>query len=316
MIRIEPFGNLGNGDRVNRLTVSSSDRSFSVITLGATLTSLVHKGYDAVLSHSDLSRYVDDSTYMGEVVGPVANRIANAKYVLDGIEHHLDANNGPNCLHSGSACYGRKLWKIEGYGNDYAVLSYRSIEGEGGFPGYQTVSVRYCIESDGSLSIGYEADQHGCEIPFSITNHSYFDLSSSHDCRSVLLTMHADAYAPVDSSLIPVSEENTAGSDFDFSKGELIGSRRGGAYDNAFRLVPNACVRAEGDMAMLTMATDLPAVQLYAGEFLSNGFSPFSGFALETGFYPDFINNPSFSKSILREDHPFRSETRFLLEAR
>lgn len=39
------------------------------------------------------------SPYMGAVVGRVANRIANAKFELDGREYQLAANNGPNCLH-------------------------------------------------------------------------------------------------------------------------------------------------------------------------------------------------------------------------
>ena len=38
-------------------------------------------------------------TYFGVIVGRVANRIANARFKLDGKEYKLLANNGPHALH-------------------------------------------------------------------------------------------------------------------------------------------------------------------------------------------------------------------------
>jgi len=39
--------------------------------------------------------------YFGSVVGRVANRIADAKFELDGKTYHLAKNNGENSLHGG-----------------------------------------------------------------------------------------------------------------------------------------------------------------------------------------------------------------------
>lgn len=45
-------------------------------------------------------------TYFGVVVGRVANRIANARFMLAGEEYSLLANNGPNALHGAYTCAG------------------------------------------------------------------------------------------------------------------------------------------------------------------------------------------------------------------
>jgi len=48
----------------------------------------------------------------GSVVGRYANRIANAKFVLDGVEYKLPVNNGPNTLHGGPAGWHSVVWTL------------------------------------------------------------------------------------------------------------------------------------------------------------------------------------------------------------
>ena len=55
---------------------------------------------DVVLGYDKLSDYFVNGCFFGSVIGPNANRIANAKFTLDGVEYHLDPNDGVNNLHS------------------------------------------------------------------------------------------------------------------------------------------------------------------------------------------------------------------------
>ena len=66
----------------------------SVISWGATITGVRVAGEDVVLGFSDMAGYTSGAgrgknPYMGAVVGRVANRIAEAKFVLDGKEYNL-----------------------------------------------------------------------------------------------------------------------------------------------------------------------------------------------------------------------------------
>ena len=78
-----------------------------IITYGAILTEL-HvpdrdgKLGDVVLGHDKLEDYLDGHPYFGATTGRVANRIAKAKFTLDGKEYTLAVNNGPNHLHGGN----------------------------------------------------------------------------------------------------------------------------------------------------------------------------------------------------------------------
>ena len=55
----------------------------------------------------------NNGPYFGGVVGRVANRIAGAKFSLDGQEHVLHANEGPNTLHSGPGpAWNNRVWDV------------------------------------------------------------------------------------------------------------------------------------------------------------------------------------------------------------
>ena len=48
---------------------------------------------------SSSAAFVCPATYFGALVGRVANRIAGARFVLDGTEYKLYPNDGKNSLH-------------------------------------------------------------------------------------------------------------------------------------------------------------------------------------------------------------------------
>ena len=55
---------------------------------------------DVVLGFGDPKLSLENNGSLGAVVGRHANRIANATYTLNGVTYKLEANNGPNNLHS------------------------------------------------------------------------------------------------------------------------------------------------------------------------------------------------------------------------
>ena len=50
--------------------------------------------------------------YLGATVGRYANRIAGARFDLDGVTHHLVANEGVNQLHGGPEGFDRREWQV------------------------------------------------------------------------------------------------------------------------------------------------------------------------------------------------------------
>ena len=104
-------------------------------------------GYDRLASYDDPS----DRPYLGAIVGRVANRIAGARFTLDGETHALCANNGPNCLHGGSKGFDRAWWTVDEVFEDGTGvrLTHVSEDGDEGFPGRVTIAVTYAVRDNG-----------------------------------------------------------------------------------------------------------------------------------------------------------------------
>jgi aldose 1-epimerase len=91
---------------------------------------------DVVLGYDTIAEYVNGSAYFGALVGRVANRVANARFVLDGKVYHLYRNDGKNALHGGKRGFSKVIWTVKEYvgGGDspYITLYYHSFDGEEG----------------------------------------------------------------------------------------------------------------------------------------------------------------------------------------
>ena len=310
------FGYTGKGEKVERISFRNGRFHFSVLTFGAVLHSFGFDDVDVVLSHESLAGYEGDDSYMGEVVGPYANRIADGSFTLDGKTYILDKNNNGNNLHSGSACFGQRMWSVIGIGESSVTLSVSTPSGLGGFPGSHECTVTYLLSSDGSRVLDYTVSSDK-KCPVSVTNHSYFNLNGIRsDVRNHVLTVPADSYVAVDGRLIPKGVVPVDGTDFDFRAPHAIGERRNGAYDNTFCIEKGKRILAEGDKAAMEVWTTEPGVQIYTGEFLSGDHEPFSGVCFESGRYPDTPNNPGFPQAYSESGKPYRTTTEFRLEVR
>jgi aldose 1-epimerase len=338
------FGELPDGREVYAYTLDNG-RGVKVeaITYGGIIVSLDtpdrrgRRG-DIVLGYDDLSGYLKETPYFGAIIGRYGNRIANARFTLDGRTYQLAANDGPNHLHGGVVGFDKVLWSVTPFSRADSVgvvLRYTSPDGEEGYPGDLAATVTYTLTTDGSLVFDYEATTDK-PTPVNLTQHSYFNLAGDgvRDVLDQVLTIYADSFTPVDSTLIPTGKiEPVAGTPFDFRTPTAIGARIGaadqqleyaGGYDHNYvldrsgpGLVHAAHVYDPDTGRTLDVYTTEPGLQFYSGNFLDGSLVGKSGhvyehrygFCLETQHYPDSPNEPGFPSTILRPGEEYRSRT-------
>jgi hypothetical protein len=142
------FGTAPGGVEVERYVLTAaSGLQVAVITYGAAIQTVRFEGSSLALGFPTLHGYVEHGAF-GKTVGRFANRIAGARFSLDGREHVLDANERPNTLHGGSLGFGRRVWDVEHAALTEIRLRYTSPDGEMGFPGTLVAQVAYTLSDD------------------------------------------------------------------------------------------------------------------------------------------------------------------------
>ncbi len=349
------FGALADGTAIESVTLTSrSGVTARVITLGATLQSLLvpdrdGRADDIVLGYDTAAEYLANPQYFGATVGRFANRIAGGRFSLDGREHRLETNDGANHLHGGIRGLDKRVWTIRAVSNGpvaSVTLTYRSPDGEGGYPGTVDATVTYALSDSGELTILHEATTDRPTI-VNITNHSLFNLAGERareDAMGQLLTMHAQAYTPVDAALIPTGElRPVAGTAFDFRTPVAIGARIrdgddeqvriGRGYDHNFVITGAAgemrpVLRLEDPRSgrVMEMSANMPGLQFYSGNFLNGTaigkagrvYRQGDGLAFEPQYFPDAPNQAAFPSARLDPGQRFvnRMVLRFSAAAR
>ncbi|HOK45151.1 MAG TPA: aldose epimerase family protein, partial [Bryobacteraceae bacterium] len=174
---------------------------------------------DVVLGFDTLDGYLKGHPYFGAIIGRYGNRIAKARFTLNGVEYRLAPNEGENSLHGGIKGFDKAVWTAKEIDGGKALeLSYLSKDGEEGFPGNLAVKVTYSLNDENELKIDYTATTDKDTV-VNLTNHSYFNLAGQGegDVLDHVVTINADRFTPVDSKLIPTGElRSVAGTPFDF----------------------------------------------------------------------------------------------------
>ena len=336
----EAFGSLPDGTPVDIYTLKNkAGLEARIMTYGAILVSLkvpdrggvladVNLGFDA------LAGYLGTHPYFGAIIGRYGNRIAKARFAIDGIEYNLAANNNANSLHGGLKGFDKVVWSAEAIQVADGVglrLTYLSKDGEEGFPGNLAVTVVYMLTNANELRIDYEA-RTDKKTPVNLTNHAYWNLKGEGrgDILGHVLQIEADAITAVDSpvNLIPTGAiMPVAGTPFDFTSPHAIGERIAqveGGYDHNFALRRGggllalaARVEEPESGRILEIWTDQPAIQLYTGNFLDGtvvgkggqAYQKHYAFCLETQHFPDSPNHPNFPSTILEPGQTYRTTT-------
>jgi aldose 1-epimerase len=302
----------------------------SIITYGASITALKapdREGVfgDIVLGYETLDDYVTNPRYFGACIGRHANRIAQGRFSLNGVEYQLGRNNGANHLHGGFEGFDKRVWNATEDG-DVLRLSYLSKDGEESYPGNLEAFVDYGL-SGNELSIDYRASTDK-ETIVNLTNHSYFNLAGAGTILDHELTLHADSFTPVSSDLIPTGEiKSVTGTSMDFRNGRSIRSEVD--YDHNFvlnnwdgSLRPAARLSESTTGRVLEILTTQPGMQFYNGNFLDGSltgkrgvvYEKYAGLCLEPQHFPDAPNHPNFPSTVLRpgEEYSHTTIIRFL----
>ena len=340
------FGTLPDGNEVECVTLRDADGfEARIITYGAALQALLVPDAggrldDVVLGHDTLDRYHARRQFFGATVGRYANRIAGARFVLDGEAVQLAANDGPNTLHGGPEGFDRHNWRIvaieEGAG-PAVTLARTSADGEEGYPGTLEVTVTWCLSGPMELSLDITARTDRLTV-VNLTNHSFFNLAGAGAAGTILdhrLTVAAEHFLAIDAAAIPLQQPPSAvaGTPFDFRSGVEIGARirndhpqlrNGRGYDHNFCLAragaePRFAARLAdpGSGRVLELHTNQPGLQVYSGNYLDGSSAGKSGrlyrqsdaICLEPQAWPDTPNRPDFPIAYLFPGEVYRHTT-------
>jgi aldose 1-epimerase len=324
------FGRMPDGTVVKQFTLrNASGMLLRVMSYGAIINEVevpdrTGAVTNVVLGAETLDAYLHGFGTPAAVIGRVANRIAYARFTLDGVEYKLAANAAPHHIHGGVRGFNTMVWRAQALPiEEHAAavrFTYFSKDGEEGYPGNLTASVTYTVTDENQLRLDYEATTDKA-TPVNFTSHGYYNLAGGGNVSGHELWLAADHYTPTDDLLIPTGEiASVTGTPLDFTVPTLIGSRasqlkpRAGVYDQNFiikgggkELVLAARVRDPQSGRVMELRTTQPGVQFYTG-------NP-HGFCLETQHYPDSIHHPNFPSTILRPGETFKSTTVYTFSA-
>ena len=338
------FGRVPGDGAVDIYTLTNAKGvELRAITYGGIITSIrvpdrAGQFADVVLGFDNLDGYLKGHPFFGPIVGRYGNRIARGEFSLNGRTYKLATNNGPNHLHGGNKGFDKFVWNAEPAARGTGVVFSRvSADGEEGYPGNLKVQVTYTLTDENALAVEYRATTDK-PTPVNLTQHTYFNLTGdpSGDILGHEVTIDADRYTPVDSTLIPTGElASVSGTPFDFRKPTAVGARInqpneqlkfGGGYDHnwvlnrkgteialAARLVDPKSGRT------LEVSTTEPGMQFYTGNFLDGTitgkggriYKRRAGLCLETQHYPDSPNKPNFPSTILQPGREYHTRTVF-----
>ena len=333
------FGEV-DGQKVIQYTLTNPNgMSVKILNYGGTVTDIMvpdrnGKFGDVVLGYDSLSGYLQNGNpYFGCLVGRYGNRIANAKFTLDGKEYVLAPNNNGNTLHGGVKGFDKRVWTASDINTDSVSsikFTYDSKDMEEGYPGNLHTEVVYTLTKNNELKLEYKATTDKA-TPVNLTNHCYFNLSAGAD-STILdheLMIRARQFTPVNDKLIPTGKiDSVSGTAMDFTSAKKIGkdiAQVAGGYDhnwvfqkpeNRFDMVASLYHAPSG--RYMEVYTTEPGIQFYSGNFLDGTlkntrggtkYVKHAGLCLETQHFPDSPNQPAFPNTIIKPGDTYQQIT-------
>ncbi len=333
------------GERITLYTLTNRNGvTAKCMTYGAIITELhvpdkSGRLGDVVLGFDSLDGYLKGHPYFGSNAGRSANRIAKGKFTLDGKEYTLATNNAPNHLHGGTEGFDKKVWRGEsflGATGPGVKFTYRSPDGEEGYPGNLSVTISYTLTDNNELVVDYRATTDKPTV-CNLAHHSYFNLAG-HNAGDILghqVQILAKNYTPADDTLIPTGKiAPVDATPFDFTEPKVIGTvlKKAGGDPVGFDLNyvldkgttdrPELAARVTDPKSgrVLEVLSTEPGLQFYTGNFLDGTnvgkggavYKQYNGFCMEPQKFPDSVNKPEWkekSNPVLRPGETYKQTT-------
>ncbi|MEJ8561354.1 aldose epimerase family protein [Yoonia sp. GPGPB17] len=312
------FGTTQTGEDVEKVTISTDDLTVSILTFGAMVQDVRLAGvaHGLSLGSDALHDYETTMGYFGTIVGPIANRISNARVRLDGMMYELERNeNNAVHLHSGADGVHRKVWQVASQTPDSVTLALTLNDGIAGLPGQRDIRVTYQVSAPAMLTktIDGTTDTATC---MNFASHIYWNLDGTETWDGHALKVAADRYLPIDDRTCPTGEiASVAGTQMDFretSKPQI----------GAPALDHNFCL-SDGKQALrdvlwltgqsgvtMTLATTEAGLQIHdAATSRRPGKPCYEGIVIEPQGWPDAPNHLGFGSITVTADQPYHQTT-------
>ncbi len=333
------YGEMPDGAAIDQFTLTNANGlEVKAITYGAMIISVKtpdrNKKFENItLCLDSFDDYLKGHPLFGSVVGRFANRIADAKFPLDGKEIQITPNAGKNHIHGGGTGFQKQVWNasiVSDPKRNAVDLTHTSPDGHEGYPGKLDVRVRYELTGDDELVMEYTATTDKPTV-LNLTNHAYWNLAGagSGDVLDHVLLLNAGQYLPTNRQTIPTGEiRPVKGTVMDFTKEMTIGSRidrvPGQNYDHCYVVNKKsgkplsffARVYEPKSGRVMEVFTTQPGVQIYTAKHLSDrykaggkAYGPYHGLCLETQNYPDAPNHSNFPSAVLRPGETYKHKT-------
>lgn len=314
----------------------------SVLNYGGIITKIIVPDRDGkmenvVLGYKNYADYETNPNFFGALIGPVAGRIQDASFELNGETYSLEANDGKNHLHGGSTGFHQVIWRVEPFETDNSVgleLSHKRINGEGDYPGNLDVHVVYTLNNANQLMLDYSAKSDQTTA-LTLTNHTYFNLTG--DLKNTVhnhhVTMDSGKFVKLDEELIPTGQwRDVAGTSFDFRNGRPLrdgfnddseqNKIAGNGYDHYFifeeKQQQKVIVRHSDSGRKLTVKTEQPGMVMYTANNLEEGLElkedlseKHLGVCFETQSSPASLHHEGFPSVLLEGGSKYNKRTSF-----
>ena len=327
------FETVVDGKEVKLYTLKAGDLTMQVTNFGGRVVSLWTpdkdgKYEDVVLGYNNIDKYINNpgERFLGAVVGPYANRIADGSYTIGDQTYNFPQNNNGQTLHGGLKGLDMVVWDVFAADDTTLVLTYTHPDGQDGMPGNLEIFMTYTLTSSNEFKVEYLA-QTDKPTHVNLSHHSFFNLKGEGNgtINDHILYINGSWTTPVNEVLIPSGEvADVTGTPFDFRKPKAIETdlyiddaqlNNGAGYDHNWvldRQTPDqlelaASVLEPSSGRYMEVWTDQPALQFYGGNFFDGSTTGKYGktlnyresIALETQKYPDTPNHPNFPSTLL-----------------